>query len=109
MLEEAGIDVPSGLLKTLVEMFVQNTTQRLKDIFAAVQANQLSEVGRIAHDLKASCGAIGAEGMFEAANFIELQVGSQSREGIADAIQSLQEQFPSVEMQLRNYLKSVPI
>jgi HPt (histidine-containing phosphotransfer) domain-containing protein len=106
MLQEAGIDLASGLLKNLVQMFIDNTTQRLSYMEMNLALNNLLEVAKTAHDLKSSCGTLGANRMMELATLIEYRGRENRSDGLAEALRELRILFPQAEHQLTAFLLS---
>ena len=106
MLEEAGLDSPSGLLKNLLQIFYSTTLQRLDEMEARARQGILSEVARIAHNLRASCGTFGATAMSEIAREIETRARAGNHGLVPEAIQALRALFPRAQEQLQAHLTS---
>lgn len=104
MLEEAGVDVSSGLLGNLLQIFYANTLQRLDEMEAHATQGSLSEVARVAHNLKASCGTFGATAMSRIAAEIESSARSNNPTLIPEAIRTLRSLFPGVQEQIEAHL-----
>jgi HPt (histidine-containing phosphotransfer) domain-containing protein len=106
MLQESGIDVASGLLQNLIQMFIDNTTNRLAAMEMNFASKNLLEVAKTAHDLKSSCGTLGASRMMELAALIESRARNNSADGLTEALQELRLLFPRAELQLKTFLIS---
>jgi PAS domain S-box-containing protein len=97
MLEEAGSQ--SGLVESLVGMFLQRTPARLERISRACEAGQHGFVEIEAHSLKSSCRNLGAERM--GAYAAELERRAQAGDADVVAVRRLTREFQTVASILR--------
>ena len=68
--------VGPDLLRNVAELFIQDTRARLEEMRALSAANDTQQLQRVAHTLKGSCGAIGAQRTMNICAELEQQLKS---------------------------------
>lgn len=96
------------LLHDLVDMFIQQTPDRLRKIDSAIKEKNKDQILRIAHALKASCGYLGAGQMTGLCSELEEMGKSEDSLNSTTAsiwLSALEESYEESSSELRNYIK----
>ena len=80
----------------VVSMCLQNLPEQSNQLEAAISNDDAEQVFNIAHRLKSSCGSIGAFGLAEKAETIELIGRDGSTQGASQAFTELQSSLAEV-------------
>jgi HPt (histidine-containing phosphotransfer) domain-containing protein len=103
-LRELGGDDDPGLFAELVELFLEDTPQRLRALSGALEQQDPGALERAAHALKSSAANLGALALSEL--FKELEAASRERdlERAASLVARSNSEFQRVEAALRSEL-----
>lgn len=100
------LDGDTDLFATLIEGTIEQARHDIGELRGAVDARQSDAVRKIAHRLKGSLGAIGAEQAQETARLLEL-AGKEQRSGeFASLLGRLESNLALLEPILENYLQA---
>ncbi len=96
------------LLHDLVDMFIQQTPDRLRKIDSAIKEKNKDQILRIAHALKASCSYLGAGQMTGLCS--ELEAMGQSEEALNSTtayvwLSALEESYDESSGELKEYIQ----
>ena len=89
----------------LITMFLQNIPELLVTLDTEIKNVNALQVFEIAHRIKSSCGSIGASGIAETAQIIELIGRDGSTENTASHLKVLNQQYTEIKPFLENELK----
>lgn len=78
-------DAGAALIKELIAAYMAETDERLGRIVAALETDNLAEVGAEAHSLKSSSGTFGAPSLQKHAEQLELAASNGDHEAVAVA------------------------
>ena len=98
--EHLGGDDPS-MVNELIDVFLDNTPQLLRDMEAALEAKVSEDLKRAAHTLKSSCASLGAMRLSAMAKDIETAVRNGVWTGMAEAIAMARDEMVVVDASLR--------
>ena len=102
-------DVMGDVLKELIETFIDYMPGQLGDLSNAIDNKNAELIFSIAHRIKSSCNSIGALGMAETAEAIEL-IGRAGKTDDADIhFSTLSKQLTEVNTFLEQELKTLNI
>ena len=96
-------DEEGELLRDIIGLFVSQTPEWIAAATAAADEGDMSALQHIAHNLKGSCGAMGAVRMHACASAIELAVGGGDASTIRPSVEALTEEFKHVSALLAEY------
>jgi HPt (histidine-containing phosphotransfer) domain-containing protein len=82
--------------KDIIDMCLQSLPEQLTEIEMAINNQDADTLFHIAHKMKSSCGSIGAFGLAEKAEVIELIARSGSTQGTNEAFIELQSSLDEV-------------
>ena len=82
--------------KDIIAMCLQSLPEQLNDIEDAINKNNAELLFNVSHKMKSSCGSIGAFGLAEKAEVIELIGRKGSTEGTNEAFFELQSSLEEV-------------
>ncbi len=88
--------------KEIVSMCLQTLPEQTKQLEIAISSDNAEDVFNIAHRIKSSCGSIGAFGLAEKAESIELIGRQGSTHGANEAFAELQSSLEEVLTVLKN-------
>lgn len=100
-------DEQGELLQAIIDAFVSATPDQLAAAEAATATGDVAALKRIAHDLKGSCGAIGAVGMMASASGLEQAVAAGDRAMIGSGVAALRPEFDRVTVLLAEYVRGL--
>lgn len=86
----------------IIQMSLQTLPQQLIDIKSAIEKTDVEKLFNVSHKMKSSCGSIGASGLAEKAQAIELI----SRQGSADIPEEMYNELLNATHEVIDYLKS---
>jgi two-component system, sensor histidine kinase and response regulator len=90
-----------NILKELIELFLADVPLQLVVLRKAVEAGDVSSVGRIVHTLKGSCGNMGARSMGTLCTELEEIVRSEELSAAPELISRLEEEFGRARVALK--------
>ena len=99
-LRELGGDDDPGLVLELIDLFLQDASDRMQTIRAAWEAGDLQAVARAAHALKSASANIGALGFSTTCKEVELGAKAGDPDQIADTVAACTEMFREVQTAL---------
>jgi len=99
--------VMGDVLKELIETFIDYMPGQLDDLSNAINKNDAELVFGIAHRIKSSSNSIGALGLAETAEIIELIGREGKTDGAASHFSTLSEQLTEVNTFLKQELESL--
>ncbi len=97
MLQDAG---NPGLLQNLVGIFRRRIPELMKDIDDAISRSEADLIARRAHDLKSSCGNLGALAMAQIAKALEIEAKNQNFSEARTLLDKLGKEFQMAEQEL---------
>lgn len=100
-LRELGGDDDPGLLVELIDIFLEDAPQRLRDVSEALAADDLRRLERAAHTLKSSSANLGALGLSKLCKEMEEIVRGNTTQGVADLLAQSSRRLGEVETALR--------
>jgi HPt (histidine-containing phosphotransfer) domain-containing protein len=101
-----SLDNDTQLLKEVIEMFLTDCPETLKELRAAITARNPDQIMRASHSLRGSVSTFGAEAAVEAARQLE-SMGQQAKmEGVDDAFAALEHELALVRSALEEIAKS---
>jgi HPt (histidine-containing phosphotransfer) domain-containing protein len=100
-------NVMGEVLKELIETFIEYMPGQLDDLKNAIENKDAELVFGIAHRIKSSSNSIGALGLAETAETIELIGRAGKTEGALEHFSTLGEQLAEVTSFLEQELKSI--
>jgi len=100
-------DVMGEVLHELIETFLDYMPEQIDDLSQAISAEEAEKIFHIAHRIKSSCNSIGALGMAESAETIELLGRAETTSGFEDHFNNLKTQMIKVSEFLRQELASM--
>jgi HPt (histidine-containing phosphotransfer) domain-containing protein len=83
----------AGLLKRVINIFVEKTPPILEQMTTAVENGNAQEIFRTAHSLKSSSATVGAHALSETCRQLELAGREGSLDGAPGLLRSIQTQF----------------
>lgn len=98
------------LLHDLVDMFVKQTPDRLRQIDLAIQQKNKDQITRVAHMLKASCSYLGAVEMTTLCTELEklgLMDESLNTQAAKIWLSALEDSYDESASELTNYISEV--
>jgi PAS domain S-box-containing protein len=99
-------DGPS-LLTQLIEVFLENTPNLLRDLRAALAKGSAPDIARVAHTLKGSCSNFGAHRLREACMRLEQLAETGSLKGAEILLQEIERTFEGVRQALEREIPAV--
>ncbi len=90
--------------KDVISMCLQSLPEQTSQLEVAIAENNAAEIFNIAHRMKSSCGSIGAFGLAEKAETIELIGRDGSVNGASEALTELQASLDEVLIVLKKEL-----
>jgi HPt (histidine-containing phosphotransfer) domain-containing protein len=93
-------DGEGGVLKQLVEMFLNSTPGRIALLKAAVNAKNLKSLNSEAHSLKSSCGNLGAHRMAELCQALEHSISPDAIDELTRLLRDLDGEYERVRVEL---------
>jgi signal transduction histidine kinase/DNA-binding response OmpR family regulator len=92
-----------SILKTVIEMFLDDTEKKLGRIDQAMIDNDIQWLQRCAHTIKSTAGTIAANELVQKAMKLEETLNKEDKEGLTDSVNKVKEAFA----QLKNILERV--
>lgn len=103
VLERLLEDTSMDFLPSLIEVFEQESSQRLNNITKAVSENDLATLGIEAHSLKGTSATFGAETLRSTAERIEKAAKSGDRSTVDQFVPNVPAQLESVLTELNRF------
>jgi HPt (histidine-containing phosphotransfer) domain-containing protein len=97
-------DGDEDFLRQLVEVFIDDTDLRVRELSAAISAGDPRVVGRTAHQLKGSSANMGANGLFDFARRLEKLGEGNSLSGASELFTALEAEFHRVRSELKRVI-----
>jgi HPt (histidine-containing phosphotransfer) domain-containing protein len=101
-----GVDGDRELLKSVVEVFLDESQQLLNDLTLAVHAHDVARVRSRGHSLKGAMLGVGAFATADLAQSLEMGAGSESLQSMTASLQNLEQQYARIVVELRKFLAS---
>lgn len=96
-----------GLLSEMIEIFREDTPERLRDILAAAEAGDAHALSRAAHALKGGAGALGAKALQALAADLEAEAEEALAAGTPDLAPRLEDAFARSLAALEDHLEGL--
>lgn len=93
-------------MRELVDLFLEDATDRIRELEAAVSAKDTEQLGKCAHKLKGSSANVGADHMSQLAKTLEDTARRAELEGARELIERLHQQLNEVGPRFERYLAS---
>ncbi|MFV2004268.1 MAG: Hpt domain-containing protein [Gammaproteobacteria bacterium] len=97
-------EVMGDTFKDVISMCLQSLPEQTSQLELAIADNNADQLFNIAHRIKSSCGSIGAFGLAEKAETIELIGRKGSLQGASEALSELQSSLKEVLALLKKEL-----
>jgi HPt (histidine-containing phosphotransfer) domain-containing protein len=97
-------DGDDEFLKQLVEVFLDDTALRMKELNAALAARDGRNIGRTAHQLKGSSANVGATMLFDLAKTLEKMGQGNELSGASEIIAGLETEYARVRQELERII-----
>jgi len=97
-------EVMGDTFKDVISMCLQSLPEQTSQLELAIADNNADQLFNIAHRMKSSCGSIGAFGLAEKAETIELIGRKGSLQGASEALSELQNSLKEVLALLKKEL-----
>ncbi|MBC7966994.1 MAG: PAS domain-containing protein [Fuerstia sp.] len=101
-----GVDGDRELLKSVVEVFLDESQQLLQDLKLAVHAEDVAKVRSRGHSLKGAMLGVGAFATADLAQTLEMRAGNESLQAMTGSLQDLEQQYARIAVELREFLTS---
>ena len=88
--------------RELIELFVDTGTDDYQRMRAALAAADFDQMSRIAHTIKGAAGNLGLSDIQGVAGALERGAEAQNPDGMAEALQTLAEQFKAMAACIRD-------
>ncbi len=92
--------------KDIIVMCVQSLPEQTSQLELAIADNNADQLFNVAHRMKSSCGSIGAFGLAEKAEIIELMGKDGTIHGAGEALTELKDALDEVLSLLKNELEN---
>jgi HPt (histidine-containing phosphotransfer) domain-containing protein len=89
----------------LYAMYVQDTSQRISELRAALEAGEAAKINRTGHTLKGSSANIGANGMRTVAAALEAADVEKENERVSTLVDDLEHEFARVERFINEFIE----
>jgi two-component system sensor histidine kinase/response regulator len=100
-----GVDGDRDLLKSVIEVFLDESQQLLQELVEAIQTRNAAAVRSRGHSLKGAMLGVGAFSTADLAQIIELQVTEESMEALHTPLQNLEQEYQQITEELRKFLE----
>jgi len=104
-LRELGGDDDPGLFMELIQIFLEDTPQRMRQIEEALAEDDATALGAAAHALKSSCANLGALKLSELFREIEFAGKESDIERAKPLVALSSEEYSRVEQELRAQMR----
>jgi len=104
-LRELGGEEDPGLFAELVEIFLDDTPQRMQQIQDAIENDDAEALGAAAHALKSSCANLGALALADLFKELEFAGRDQDLDRAGPLVRRSTEEYGRVEEELRAEVK----
>jgi len=101
-----GVDGDRDLLKCVIEVFLDESQQLLRELGLAVKENNSAAVRSRGHSLKGAMLGVGAFSTADLAQVIEMQVTDDTMERLHVPLQNLEQEYHQITLELRKFLES---
>ncbi len=102
-----SINYNKTILKRLIEFFMTNHIQELKEIDIALSNNDFDLLYRVIHKMKSEVGNFGAKKIVSIAVEIEHSIGNKNFKNVSDKIIEFKEHLSILNDDLQKYLKTL--
>lgn len=95
------LDEDQDLLKELTGLFLNSSEEKIKEIGIALKTQDIVSIKKAAHNLRSSCGNIGADAMSELASKIEYLAPDNNYQSTCETLlQNMSDEFSHVKAEL---------
>lgn len=101
-----GVDGDRELLKSVVEVFLEESQRLFQDLKSAVHAQDTARVRSRGHSLKGAMLGVGAFTTADLAQSLEMGAGDGSLQSMAETLQDLEQKYGRITAELREFLRS---
>ncbi len=101
-----GVDGDRELLRSIVEVFLEESQQLLKELTQAIQNNNAATVRSRGHSLKGAMLGVGAFSTADLAQIIETQATEGAMDALRTPLQNLEQEYRQITAELRKFLDS---
>jgi len=101
-----AVDGDTGLLREIVQAFLEETPRNVELIRAAIRSGDSTVLQRAAHTIKGALHTLGADAAAEYAQELELMGKHQSDNGADEALANLQRALEDVSAALGDYVRT---
>jgi HPt (histidine-containing phosphotransfer) domain-containing protein len=92
-------------LAELITAYLEDTPRQIEQLELALEKGDASVVERIAHTIKGTSAAFGAEALAHHCQKLERSATTRNPEAVAAAVLSIKAEIPRVKSSLSEYLK----
>jgi CheY-like chemotaxis protein len=96
-----------GFSVELVDLFIKDSTARLRRIRGALESGRAEEIAKEAHALRGGCHSVGANGMADLCDELEKIVRATGLQGAAELLDSISSEFATVQLALKHRVDSL--
>ena len=101
-----GVDGDRNLLKSVVEVFLDESQRSLQELILAVHSQDAARVRSRGHSLKGAMLGVGAFATADLAQTLEMGAGDGSLQSMTASLQDLEQQYGRITAELREFLDS---
>lgn len=100
-------ELGSKVLGELIDIFLEETPQRIESAMTAERASEFQNLQQAVHPLKSNAGELGFVTMQQIAQEIESLAGRHETQGLSELLQSLQRTFLEAKKSLLEYKETL--
>jgi HPt (histidine-containing phosphotransfer) domain-containing protein len=93
-------------MKELVDLFLEDATERLRELEAALATNDAEQLGKCAHKLKGSSANVGADHMSHLAKSLEERAKQSNLDQADELVAMIARQLSEVGPRFHRYIES---
>ena len=101
-----GVDGDGDLLKSVVEVFLDESQLLLQELVVAVHSQDAAKVRSLGHSLKGAMLGVGAFATADVAQTLEMGAGDGSLQSTTASLQDLEQQYARITAELREFVDS---
>ena len=101
-----GVDGDRDLLKSVVEVFLDESQLLLQELVLAVHSQDAAKVRSLGHSLKGAMLGVGAFATADLAQTLEMGAGDGSLQSMTASLQDLEQQYGRITAELREFVRS---
>lgn len=90
----------------LAELYLSDSPRRIVALHAAAAAGDAEQAARVAHSLGGSCASIGATGLKELCQTVELDCRAGNLDKLGPQLQAIESEYAKIEFRLRAMLQA---